>query len=299
MHITLRYLRAALAVARHQSFRLAAEELHLTQPALSLAIGELERNLGVSLFDRTSRMVRTTELGEAFLASAGRLVEDLDGLVKDVGNAARSRRGRVVVACLTSIAGRLMPRLIRECERRYPQTEVEVRDELAMRLFDLVRFGEADLGLTTPWQDLHEELDFEPLLDDAFHAVFPRQHRLAAQKQVAWADLAGETFIAFATTAGSHSMIAEQLVRNRVAFRRSIAVSHLATVTGMLEAGFGVSILPRLALPVERHPTLLHRPLTRPALHRTIGLVQRKDRSPSPAARGFHEILREVVGTSI
>jgi DNA-binding transcriptional LysR family regulator len=295
MNITLRYLRAALAVARHQSFRLAAEEMHLSQPALSLAIAKLERNLGVSLFDRSSRMVRTTEIGEAFLATAGRLVGDLDVLFKDIGNAARSRRGRVVVACLTSIAGRVMPLLIRECEHRYPEMAVEIRDELAARVFDLVRFGEADLGLTAQWPDLHEELSFTPLLEDAFHVVFTKGHRFASRKHVAWAELAGETLIAFATTAGSHAMIDAQLVSDSVAFRRSISVSHLATVTGMLEAGFGISILPRLALPVERHPTLVQRPLIKPALHRTIGLVLRKDRSLSPAASGFCQVLREVM----
>lgn len=296
MNITLRYLRAALAVARHQSFRLAAGELHLSQPALSLAIAELERNLGVGLFDRSSRMVRTTEIGAAFLATAARLVDDLDVLVKDIGNAARSRRGRVVVACLTSIAGRMMPTLIRECERRYPEMEVELRDELAARVFDLVRFGEADLGVTAQWQDLNEELTFTALIDDEFHVVFPKGHRFAASKQVAWSEIAGETFIAFATTAGSHSMIDAQLASNRIAFRRSIAVSHLATVTGMLEAGFGISILPRLALPVERHPTLVHRPLVKPVVHRTIGLVRKKDRSLSPAASGFCEVLRDGLG---
>lgn len=295
MNITLRYLRAALAVARHQSFRLAAEEMHLSQPALSLAIAELERNLGVTLFDRSSRMVRVTEIGEAFLASAGRLVGDLDGLIKDVGSAARSRRGRVIVACLTSIAGRVMPALIRECESRYPDMQVEVRDELATRLLDLVRFGEADLGLTAQTQELHEDLGFNPLLRDEFHVVFPNGHRFESARRIAWTELAGETFIAFATTAGSHAMIDEQLASHRVTFRRSISVSHLATVTGMLEAGFGISILPRLALPVARHPTLRHRPLIKPGLHRTIGLVRRRDRSLSPAAAGFCEVLSELM----
>ncbi len=84
MNITLKQLAAALAVARHQNFRRASEEIHLSQPALSLAVAELERSLGVALFDRTTREVHSTTIGHAFLSEAGRLYSDLEALVREV-----------------------------------------------------------------------------------------------------------------------------------------------------------------------------------------------------------------------
>ena len=86
-------------------------------------------------------------------------------------------------------------------------------------------------------------------------------------------------------------------MRSNLRPRRSLAVGHLATVNVILEAGLGISILPHLALPVDRHPTLVHRPMVKPGLGRTIGLVMRKNRSASPAASGFCEVLQEQVGS--
>jgi DNA-binding transcriptional LysR family regulator len=250
----------------------------------------------MSLFDRTSRMVRPTDVGEIFLAGAARLIGDFDHLVQDISNIAEARRGHVVVACLSSIAGRLMPAVIQECERRYPALELTIRDEINTRLLDLVRIGEADLGLTAQWQGEQEELDFTPLFFDAYHVVLGKGHTLTRRKSVAWSELNGETLVSLNASASSHASIEQQLVRSHVRPRRSIAVGHLATVNGMLEAGLGISILPRLALPVAGHPTLVHRPMARPGLGRTIGLVMRKNRSASPAASGFCEVLQELVG---
>ena len=118
MAVSLRHLRAAVSVARHGSFRRAAESAHLSQPALSLTVAELEQALGVTLFDRTSRSVNATDLGAAFVEGAARVLGDFDRLVKEVGDVARSRRGHVVVSCVSSLAGRVMPLAMRQCAAR-------------------------------------------------------------------------------------------------------------------------------------------------------------------------------------
>jgi len=295
MNVSIRHLRAALAVARHESFRRAAEELHLSQPALSLAVSQLEENLGVTLFDRTSRMVRPTEVGTAFLGNAARLMADFESLVTDIGNVRRSRRGRVVVSCLTSVTGRIMPLVLAACHRRFPEVELVIRDEVATKVMEMVRSGEVDLGLAMSWHEPIEGTIFEPLLRDAFQIVCPKDHRFAAMKTVRWSDIAGETFIAFAPNSGSHAVVNAQLLNQDIKVARMIVVSQLAAVQGMLEAGLGISVLPRLAHPVPDHPTLTSRPLIRPALDRIIGLIRRTDRSLSPAAAAFREVLRDTV----
>jgi DNA-binding transcriptional LysR family regulator len=295
MNITIRHLRAALAVARHASFRHAADEINLSQPAVSLAIIELERNLGVTLFDRTSRMVRITDVGNTFLASASRVIGDFDRLTQDIGTIALSRRGRVIVGCLSSIAGRVMPEVIRECEQRYPAIEIQIRDDAGSSVLELVRYGEADLGVAVQWKDPHEEMIFEPLLKEAFHVVCTRDHRLAKMKQVRWQQLSGETMIELTAKSSIYADINDELIRNGVSSRRKISVSQLATVNGMLEAGYGISVLPQLALPVKQHPTLVARPLVDPSVGRTIGVLRRQDKSMSPAAQGFYEVLCGVI----
>jgi len=296
MHVTLRHLRAAQAVAQRRSFRRAAEDLHISQPALSLAVHELESALGVVLFDRNSRSVAVTELGHFFVQGAARLLADFDHLVQEVGDAARSRRGRVVVSCVSSIAGRVMPQAILHCTSRYPGVEVGIRDDVATQVLEQVRTGQADFALTIEPSAVGEGMLFEALLEDPFYVVCERGHPLAARRRVPWKALDGENLIELSTSSGTHRMVRDELARSHANPGRSTAVSHLSTVHGLLEAGFGVAILPHIALPVRAHPTLVARPLVQPALSRTIGIYRRRDRSLTPAAGALIESMREVLG---
>lgn len=295
MNVTLRHLRAAVGVGTYGSFRQAAEAVHLSQPALSLAISELEEQLGVKLFDRTSRSVTATELGSGFVQEAARLLGDLDRMVKEVGDVAKSRRGRVVVSCVSSIAGRVMPLALERCATSHPQIDVSIRDDVAIQVLAAVQARNADFGLTIAPQELSEGMSFEPLHEDRFHLVCPKNHPLARKREVAWQHLNGVSLIALSTSSGTHQMLRDEMVRQRVQPAQSTPVSHLSTVHGMLEAGFGVAVLPEIALPVPGHPTLVARPLVEPELSRSIGVYSRRDRSFSPAASAFLEVVRAVL----
>lgn len=295
MYITLRHLRAAVGVAQYRSFRRAAEAVHLSQPALSLAISELESALGVALFDRTSRSVSVTEIGASFVQGAARVLADFEQLVTEVGDIAQSRRGRVVVSCVSSLAGRVLPRAIQACTARYPQVEVVVLDDVAQQVLASVRSRESDFALTIAPTTEHEETLFEPLHADPLHLVLERSHPLARRKQVRWRDLQGQPLVNLSTTSGTHQLVHSELQRQEVRPSRSTSVSHLSTVHGMLEAGFGMAVLPALALPVPEHPTLTARLLVAPPLARSIGTYRRRDRSLSPAALALLESIREVL----
>src|SRR5690606_1184956 len=117
---------------------------------------------------------------------------------------------------------------------------------------------------------LDNDVLFEPRLDDPFFVVCHKSHRLAQSSSVTWKDLADERLVALSTTSGMHRIVQHELLRQRVDISHATPVSHLSTVHGMLEAGFGVSILPSIALPVSDHPLLVSVPLTKPQLSRTI-----------------------------
>lgn len=297
MHYTLRQLRAALAVAHHGSFRRAADAVSMSQPALSLAVIELEGALGVSLFDRTSRMVRPTVVGEAFFSSLGRSLTNLDALVKEVGMIAQSRRGHVVISSIASVAGRLMPVVLIECSKQFPEIELTLKDEVAARVIDVVRYGEADFGIVTKIEGaLPDDLVFEKIVEEAFCLVCVKTHRLARKRSVMWSELDNESYVSFSTASGANAAVAEQVLLSGVKFGRVFDASQLSTVHAMLEAPLGIGILPRLALPTEHHPLLTYRPLVRPVLNRTLGVVRRKDRSYSPAAAAVKDILMAAAG---
>ena len=272
------------------SFRRAAEELQFSQPALSLAVSELEEALGVVLFDRTSRSVSTTELGVSFVEGAARVLGDFGQLVQEFGDIAKSRRGRVVVSCVSSIAGRVsLPLALQRCAKRYPQVDVTVHDEVAQEVLSAVRNRTADFALTIAPADPGDDMLFEPLHQGRFHLVCSKDHRLANRSRVAWRELDGEDLISLSTTSGTRQIIGDELVRQGIVPARSTPVSHLSTVHGMLEAGYGVAVLPVIALPVSGHPTLVAIPLVKPELARTIGAYRRRDRSVAAGGQSLTE----------
>lgn len=294
-HFTIRQMRAAVSVANHRSFRRAAEELHMSQPALSLAIAELERQLGVTLFDRTSRSVLATEVGSAFVHEAARLLHDFDQLAQDTANVAHSPRGRVAVSCVASVAGSVLPAVLRRCLALHPQIQVTVRDAVASQVIDTVRQREADFGVTMAPGELGDGMSFEPLHQDPLHVVIHRHHRFARKRNLTWNDLNGESLIALSTSAGAFQMVQDELMRKQVKLIRSIQVAHVNTLHAMVEAELGVSIMPALGVPIADHPRLTSRPLIKPALMRTIGVYRRCDRSLSPAATVLLDIVRAVL----
>jgi DNA-binding transcriptional LysR family regulator len=188
-----------------------------------------------------------------------------------------------------------MPLALIECARRFPQVDVIVRDDVAQQVLSAVRTREADFGLTIEPAELPEETVFEALQKDRFHLACRRDHPLAKRRRVSWKDLNGHSLILLSTTSGIHRTIDDELVRQNIQLERQTPVSHLSTVHGMLESGFGVAVLPVLGLPVSKHPTLVTLPLTQPVLHRTIGIFRRKDRSFSPAAAALLDVLRSVL----
>ncbi|MBH1963084.1 MAG: LysR family transcriptional regulator [Comamonadaceae bacterium] len=300
MHYTLRQLRAAQAVAHHGSFRRAADAVSLSQPALSLAVSELEGVLGVTLFDRTSRMVRPTVVGEAFFSSLGRSLSNLDALVKEVGMIAQSRRGQVVISSIASVAGRLMPNVLMECANQFPEVELTLRDDVASRVVEVVRYGEADFGIVAKVEgSLPEDLIFEKIVEEPFYLVCVKNHRLARKRSVMWSELDNESYVSFTTASGANAVADQQVLLSGVKFSRVFSASQLSTVHAMLEAPLGIGILPRLGLPTEHHPNLTYRPLVRPVLNRTLGVVRRKDRSYSPAAAAVKDILMSVARAKV
>ncbi len=270
----------------------------LTQPALSVAISRMEGELGATLFHRTTRVVRPTELGEKFLANVARILADLDAAARGVSDVARDRAGQVVVSCLSSIAGRFMPIVIADAARRYPALDIEVRDDVAVRVVEAVRRGEARIGITSYWRPT-KELRFDPLLDDPFYLVCRRDHRLAAtpaSRALRWRELDDEIIVGLAASSGSRPLIRKTFAAARVRPLREILVSQLATVLGMLEAGVGVAALPGLALPAEGHPLLTSRRLRDPRLARSVGVIRRKDHSLSPAESALMDVLVTAAG---
>lgn len=291
MKFSLSDLEAFVAVADFASFRRAADHVHLSQPALSRRIAKLEGALDVRLFDRTTRTVTLTAVGRDFAGKARALLDSLEHSLLALGDIAASRAGEVSVACVPSAVYYFLPNVIRRYHERFPRIRVRIIEDSANTALSAVTRGEADFGLNfIGTQD--PDIAFEPLLKERFVVACHRDHPLARQRKVTWSQLRGHDYMTVSKSSGNRLILDLALadVPDRPAW--FYEVRHVSTLLGLVEAGLGIAAVPQLAMPGPGHATLVSVPLSDPTVTRTLGLVLRRGRTPSPAAQAFYDLIK-------
>lgn len=289
MNLSARQLRAFLTLVEERNFTRAAQRSHLTQPAFSALIQSLEEALGVRLFDRSTRRVELTPEGRHFRRSAPRVLNDIDSLVGEMREFVSKRRGRVAVAALPSLAAGWLPRIYAAYAASHPGVELTLHDALLEPCLQQVREGAVDMALAARGRDMSGLLA-EPLCEDRFYLVCRRDHALARRQEIELGMLRDERMIHL----GRGSSIRQSLSARAEleALRTALEVDHLATVTGLIRAGLGVSLVPGMTLFHFRHDDLRIVPLAPGSeIRRQLYLVKRDHRSLSQAATAFHELL--------
>jgi LysR family carnitine catabolism transcriptional activator len=288
MNLSTRDLRAIIALVDERNFTRAAERCHLSQSAFSSMIRAIEDSLGARLFDRTTRNVELTPEGRLFEESARRVLADLDDMVGNFRDYATRRKGRVSVAALPSMAAGWLPKILAEFRGKHPGIELELFDVLSDQCLALVRAGRADLAIASAGPQ-EKDLVTDELCADRFHLVHPKDHPLSTKVNIRLKDLAEYPFVHLARTSSVRQHLDAAL--HPLQMRTLLEVEQLATVTALVEAGLGITVVPALTLFHFRRPGLVLRPLQLPNLMRRIYLVRRRGHSLSAAASGLHELM--------
>lgn len=294
MNVSLRQLRAFLAVAGHRHFRRAADTLHLTQPAVSRLIADLERELDVRLFDRSTREVVPTEAGRYLEQALARVLDELDGVLVHARAQADPLRGRVRIAAVPTLSAGLVPQCIARCAIDHPALDIVLRDQTQTQVLDAVRGGEVDFGLTVEPATV-EAFDAETILRDPFRVVCRADHPFVAMQAVPWTALTGEALVLLDHASGSRRLIDAAFASRHLPMRVALEVGHPHTAFRMVEAGVGVTVTPALSLDALR-PGLVALGLS-PEVSRNVTLVRRRARSLSPPAQTVWDTLRDIALT--
>lgn len=295
MNVSLRQLKVFLAVARHGSFSRAAEEVGSSQSAVSLAIRQVETELGVKLLDRTTRQVKLTSIGETLVATSARLLNELDTVLRELRDIGVQHRGAVAMACVPSIARSLMPKCIEYCAAKWPNVSFLIEDVAAREVIQKVIRGEIEFGISSG--NIGEsDLEIHTLMTDPFLVVCRRDDVFAKKRAVAWSQLGDRNLVMLNNTSGSRQQIIDTLTRLEVNAHIVLELAQPSSVLGMVEAGLGVAVVPEMVAPYESHPTLTTRSLMSPQASRKILLFKRRDRSLSPAAQVVWRALFELFG---
>jgi DNA-binding transcriptional LysR family regulator len=284
-------LYAFLAVADKLHFRAAAEELFISQPALSRRIEKLEGVAGVRLLDRTSRRVALTESGRSFLQHARSIIEELEIAVHGASDAAQQRASLVTIACVPSVVHHVLPKLLKTFSREFPRTRVHVIDESGDEVLHSVVSAAADFGVNfTGAQEA--AIDFTPIFSERYVLAVRRDHHLAGRKSLAWKDLVEETFISVSSRSSNRAILDHALAGLKKRPTVSYEVNHVTGALGMVVAGLGVAAVPALAVSKEEYPSLVSIPLAHPTVSRTLGTIVRKGSMLAQPAQALLELLR-------
>lgn len=250
----LRHLRYFAAVAETCHFGQAADALHIAQPALSYTVRQLEDELGVSLFTRTTRQVSLTAAGEFLKTEAARLLAGVDDAERGVRRIAAGRSGLLRVGLTGTAAFSHLPRVARILRQELPGVVLEINaDVLTPAQCDQLRSGGMDIGVLRP-PAVGDDIALHTIDTEDLVLVVPADHRLAAEPVVSMSDLRSEAFIEYASR---ESAVNDAVLRSckRAGFvpHREHAAPGTAVLLALVAAGLGVAVLPSSvrALPLQ------------------------------------------------
>jgi LysR family hydrogen peroxide-inducible transcriptional activator len=295
--ITLRQLRYLSALARHRHFGRAAEDCAVTQPALSMQVRELEREIGAQLVERRTGEIALTETGREVAQRA----EHILAATRDLVDFARHRgvlTGKLRLGIIPTLAPYVLPPVLPRLQVAYPTLRLEVRETQTKTLLDELIGGELDAVVLAMPAD-GADIESFPLFDDRFLLALPAADPLPAHRRVAIEDVDQQRLILLEE---GHCLRDQALAFCRSApddAPASLGATSLATVMQMVANGYGVTLLPEVAAAVEvRDSRVKLLRFAEPEPGRAIGLAWRRTSPRKPDFAALGEIIGETFGRS-
>lgn len=280
-------LHTFIAIAEHNSFSLAGERLHVTQPAISKRIASLEDQLGMRLFDRIGRETRLTEAGQALLPRAYRIVNELEDARRALNNLSGTVTGSLSLATSHHIGLRRLPPILRAFTKRYPEVKLDIRFLDSEVAYADVLHGRCELAIITLSPHCEAPLKAIKVWQDDLDFVVAPEHPLAQRKTISLADLCAYP----AVFPGSHTFtrkIALQLFdKAELTPEISMSTNYMETIKMMVSIGLAWSVLPRSML----DDSVVRLEIDDARLSRDLGYIFHTERTLSNAAQAFMALL--------
>lgn len=295
MHLTLRQLKVFESVARHLNYTRAAEELFLTQPAVSMQVGQLEESLGVALFEQLGKRIHLTEAGAEVLAYARSITQQLDELEGVLNRLKGLSGGRLRISVATT-ANYFIPILLGSFSRRFP--EVTVTLDITNRETLLRSLAENTTDLVIMGQPPSEaDVEAQPFLQNPLVVVAPPGHPLASKKKIPLKRLQEETFLVRESGSGTRIAMERFFNERSMRLKTGMEVGSNEAIKQSVQAGLGLGLLSRatieqeltlkrlVVLDIEDFPIMRH-----------WYVVHRKGKRLSASAGAFREFMLQEAG---
>jgi DNA-binding transcriptional LysR family regulator len=277
-------------VAQMQHITRAAEELSISQPALSRSIAKLEMELGFPLFDRRGKNIILNRYGKIFLQHVERSMQEISDGKQVVQDLIHPDYGSISLSFLHSLGSNLVPSLLSKFRSQYPNIQFKLYQNSTNFLLDQLESGEIDLCLCSPVAT-REPIQWKILFTEELFVIVPHGHRLANRSSIQLHEIANEPIVTFKKDYGLR-LLADQLF-NEANINPFITFEgeEIMTVAGLVEANLGVSLIPHVFGLDKTNISFL--PISKPNCHRIIGIAWIKERYLSPAAHKFKQFVSQ------
>ncbi|MNM34494.1 HTH-type transcriptional regulator CynR [compost metagenome] len=296
-------LKTLIHVAELGSLSKASDRLHIAQPALSRQIRQLEKELGVYLFDRHGRGMEITEAGLDVLEHATRIMDELEAIRSSVAGGRSAFRGMVAIGTTPTIAEIVTVPLVKRIRDTHPDLSIRFSSAFSGYLLDWLQRGELELAISYDPQPLHT-LRIEPVMMENLVLVGSRDAGLHLEKAVTFSELANEQLVLPSPRHGLRKIMDECAYERGFKIVTSVEADSFGAMIDLVRHGFGYTALPLASIYAHlKDGTLSAAPLIEPTPMRKLVLVSPADRHVSPATRyvgeTFVEIASELVSQGI
>lgn len=278
-----------VVLARTKNFTRAAEELHLSQSALSRAIQKLEDQLGQPLFERKPREIVLTDLGALLLDRARQMLKLMEDTFSELSEA--GRRGRVRLGAIPTIAPFFLPSLLSSFAEKHPDISVIVQEDTTDVLIKRCSHGEIDLAILA-LPVIAKDLEFEPLFEEELLLLLPLGHALEAQKKITAKSVDGYPFVMLNEAHCLSENIASFCRKQSVQPVTVERTSQLATVQELVSLNHGVSIVPEMARKIDTSVQRTYRSFSGGKPSRTVAMMWSPGRFQSQSLQSLMQHLR-------
>lgn len=294
MKIDFDGIQAFVVIAELGGFNKAADQLHITQTALTRRIQKLESYLGLKLIDRTTRHVELTAIGREFLPQARAIVNEMTAAVDHLKDMSQNAKGSFTLSCIPSLTVSMVPQLIRQYANTYPDNRIRIIDAISSEVRKAVINHHAEIGIALHGEK-HPDLIETPLFDDPLVFICRDTHPLKDRASVSWSDMRDAGLVVVSNSTATRVLMDYQLAQHDIYLNGSYEVQHHATAINLVAAGVGCAILPSSTLNDGERQNIVKIALKDPLVNRKVTLLRHKNSSLSPAAQAFFKLIQKSV----
>ena len=293
MNVNLKLLQVFLLVAEHCSFRAAAIEANRSQSAVSTQIKQLEGQLGVALFHRTTRSVRLTDEGEQLLECVRRALHEVDAGLRKIAESVDLRSGHVSLGCSPTVAATRLPFVLTAFGRDYPAVKLFVQELTSSDLYENIRKRQVDFGIGPVCGD--PDLTCHTILEEELYALVPRRLFQAPTSSITFNELVRMPVLLLNPATALRELIDLTVADQGLQLSTNYQFTQTQTLITAAVAGLGTAILPKIAVPLDPHPDIQVLRIVEPVMTREIAIITLRGHALSPAAARLADLVPEMM----